>query len=501
MKNRIVAALLGISIVGGLAYVLYARAFKPSTGKRAASFISNPASVYCLDLGYQYRVLDLFDGQDGVCIFPDGETCNEWDFLQGKCGQEHSYCSRIGYETRVMSDGRNGFSPEYAICVSPDGKQSAPVTDLVRLGEKIRSYGCNGDQPVKNPNELDHPFQSSNPLGDFLDTHSPNAPLATFDWRNYNGGNWLTPVKDQGGCGSCWAFSAVGASEAAHNIANNNPDLDLNLSEQYLVSDCFGFNNCCGGWHDSALQYIKNYGIPDESCMTYVDGSGCSCLSGCSSGCTYRSSSQCSDRTCADRCSDWSSRLVNISQTGYVNSDPQTIKQQLVEKGPLAVALGYGSDYGGYWDGDIYRCNDDSGMNHAVVIVGYDDAGGYWMVRNSWGATWNGNGYFKVGYGECGIEQEVYYARVLSGSATKTNTPTLTRTNTPTPTSTYTPTRTPTPTSTPTSTNTPTKTPTRTSTSTATNTPTQTPTPTLTSTYTSIPMAILPRVYLPLVKK
>jgi hypothetical protein len=72
--------------------------------------------------------------------------------------------------------------------------------------------------------------------------------------------------------------------------------------------------------------------------------------------------------------------------------------------------MGVGAKYGGHFDGDIYRCTDDSGINHAVVIVGYDDAGGYWIVKNSWGSTWNGDGYFKVGYGECAIESDVYHA-------------------------------------------------------------------------------------------
>jgi hypothetical protein len=67
---------------------------------------------------------------------------------------------------------------------------------------------------------------------------------------------------------------------------------------------------------------------------------------------------------------------------------------------------------GDSWDGDIYRCTDDESVNHGVVIVGYNDAGGYWIVKNSWGSGWNGNGYFKVGYGECAIEQYAVYARL-----------------------------------------------------------------------------------------
>jgi hypothetical protein len=78
--------------------------------------------------------------------------------------------------------------------------------------------------------------------------------------------------------------------------------------------------------------------------------------------------------------------------------------------------MGYGSGYGGYWDGDIYRCANDSGANHGVVIAGYNDADGYWIVKNSWGSTWNGDGYFKVGYGECAVEQSAVYAYLVTAT-------------------------------------------------------------------------------------
>jgi len=89
------------------------------------------------------------------------------------------------------------------------------------------------------------------------------------------------------------------------------------------------------------------------------------------------------------------------------------IKAKVVEKGPLSVALQI-LKQGDYWDGDIYRCTQAHGANHAVVLVGYDDGGGYWIAKNSWGSTWgpHGNGYFKIGYGECYIENYVRYADV-----------------------------------------------------------------------------------------
>ncbi|MGC9358077.1 MAG: C1 family peptidase [Anaerolineae bacterium] len=250
--------------------------------------------------------------------------------------------------------------------------------------------------------------------GDKYTPLADGAPPTSFDWRSYQGSNWLTSIKNQGGCGSCWAFSAVGVAEAAHNIYSNDPNLDKDLSEQYLVSDCHNlstYQTCCGGSKNLALGYIRDSGVPDEGCMPYVDGDGCSCEGGsCDSNCAYRLSGYCSDRTCSDRCGDWSSRLEYIGSMGSVSSDPQTIKQALIDKGPLAVSMGIGSAYIGYWDGDIYRCADDTSTNHAVIIVGYNDSGGYWLVRNSWGTGWGDSGYFKLGYGECRVEDYVYYA-------------------------------------------------------------------------------------------
>jgi hypothetical protein len=167
----------------------------------------------------------------------------------------------------------------------------------------------------------------------------------------------------------------------------------------------------------SAFTFIRDDGLPDEACLPYVDQSGCTCDGGtCDSNCTYIGSGICSDATCSDRCSDWQDRLLTIDATGGVS--PSEIKQTVVDTGPLSIAMGIGSSYGGYFDEDIYRCTNDSGVNHGVIVAGYDDAGSYWIVKNSWGSGWNGDGYFKVGYGECAIEQYATYADVdLNGDS------------------------------------------------------------------------------------
>jgi hypothetical protein len=273
----------------------------------------------------------------------------------------------------------------------------------------------------------------------------------------------MTSVKNQSQCGSCWAFSAVGITEAIFNIDRNNSNLDLDLSEEELNSDASAAGSCCGGWHDQALNYIKNTGIPDEPCLPYdvpyYNTGDCDCYPNppCNAACTGLPGS-CSQLNATDACADIASRLVTIADYGAVPDDEEQIKEKLIEKGPLSVCLAMSgrTDAAG-----VYRCttcwdrnndavcntvgvcaggvctsgivgqnctsdaqcdedknNDgacnqnDCGINHCVVLVGYDDGGGHWIAKNSWGATWgvHNNGYWEVGYGECHIETEVYYA-------------------------------------------------------------------------------------------
>lgn len=354
-----------------------------------ASIVANPAAVYCTELGYQYNIVDGPGGQHGICTFPDGSSCSDWAFLNGQCGQAYSYCALNGYRTKILSDGKNSLSIEYCVCVDDKGKEVGSVAELSGVMEK-----------AVGKSDISRMVPDNSPEVSYLQ----RAP-SSLDWRN-NNGDWTTPVKDQGICGSCWAFSAVGTAESAFNIHYNNPNLDMDLSEQYLVSDCSGSGNCSGGWKHAALNYIRTDGIPGESCMPYVDGMADGCDASCSM-CTY----VCSDRTCSDRCAGYITQLSKLGTIYYVSASIPVIEDAIYNKGPVSVSLGIGDGVGGSFDGDVYRCIDDANSNHAVIIVGYYDSGipatSYWIVKNSWGSTWNGDGYYKVGFNECGIQNDV----------------------------------------------------------------------------------------------
>jgi hypothetical protein len=172
------------------------------------------------------------------------------------------------------------------------------------------------------------------------DINSPSDLPSSWDWRNVDGKNWMTPVKNQGYCGSCWAFSAVGTVEGTYKIEQDDATLNPDLSEQYLVS-CSG-GSCQGWWQHWALDYIRSSGVSDEACFPYAGA----------------------DLSCSARCGDWSSRLWRISNYNSAPSDFET-KRMLVCNGPLAVDLTF--------------------LPHAVVLVGYNDMQSQWIIKNSWG--------------------------------------------------------------------------------------------------------------------
>lgn len=222
---------------------------------------------------------------------------------------------------------------------------------------------------------------SAAPGDEWYEPDLERALPAALDWRN-NGGNYVTPVRNQGGCGSCWAFAAVASAEARHAWRNRLTDPQMDLSEQQVLS-CSGAGNCItGGACSSALEYLVSAGAADEDCFEYAA----------------------SDLDCNLRCADWSDRAVRIQSWGWVTNpinsfDTVSIKTALLD-GPVATWFRVYQDFYAYGGGVYQHVTGDYLGNHFVLIVGWDDTLQAWLCKNSWGEYWGGiGGYFWAAFG------------------------------------------------------------------------------------------------------
>jgi hypothetical protein len=215
----------------------------------------------------------------------------------------------------------------------------------------------------------------------------------SIDWRSRGA---VTPVKDQGQCGSCWSFSATGSMEGAWAISTG--DL-VSISEQELV-DCAGLRyssmGCNGGQMDGAFKFGIDKGMCAESSYAYT--SGVSQTAG----------------TCQD-----CSAIVSFSGCADVVGSNQLALKEAVANGPVSIAIEADTRYfQSYSSGVLTSSTCGTTLDHGVLIVGYGSDSGqmYWLVKNSWGTSWGDDGYVKIARSEsasdggvCGIAMEASY--------------------------------------------------------------------------------------------
>lgn len=225
-----------------------------------------------------------------------------------------------------------------------------------------------------------------------FDPCTPKLALPrTFDWRALGG---CTPVKDQGSCGSCWAFATVGPLECNILIKDG---VTVDLSEQWLVSCNREGWGCDGGWwahdyHEWKTGATGGTGAVRESDLPYVG---------------YEAS-----------CDGPYSHAFLLDGWEYIGSKHSTptveaIKQAIMDYGPVTVAVYVDSVFQSY-AGGVFNASADGSVNHGVLLVGWDDdqgSNGVWFMRNSWGTDWGEDGYMrieyncsKIGYSACYVD-------------------------------------------------------------------------------------------------
>uniref|UniRef100_A0A8C2I8F5 Dipeptidyl peptidase 1 n=1 Tax=Cyprinus carpio TaxID=7962 RepID=A0A8C2I8F5_CYPCA len=216
-----------------------------------------------------------------------------------------------------------------------------------------------------------------------------------WDWRDVNGVSYVSPVRNQAQCGSCYSFATMGMLEARVRIQTNNTQQPV-FSPQQVVSCSQYSQGCDGGFPYLIGKYIQDFGIVEEDCFPYTGG----------------------DSPCKvpEKCARYYASDDHYVGGFYGGCSEAAMMLELVRNGPMGVALEVYPDFMNYKEGIYHHTglrdsiNPFELTNHAVLLVGYGKCHKtgekYWIVKNSWGAGWGENGFFRIrrGTDECAIE-------------------------------------------------------------------------------------------------
>lgn len=215
----------------------------------------------------------------------------------------------------------------------------------------------------------------------------PPVSATSYDCRTLG---LVPPIKNQGNCGSCWDFSGIGICESALIKAGYGKAESFTLSEQYIL-DCEPTNGGCNGdWPETPIKWCKSNGVPSVAEYGPYQARSGKC----------RSTAQ--------------MKYYKIADFGFVSStqgvaSTQAIKDCMVQYGPISVAVAADNAFANYRAGTVFKGNSRD-INHAVILVGWDDAKGAWLMRNSWGKEWGDQGYMWIAFGANQIGTEAMWA-------------------------------------------------------------------------------------------